>query len=462
MATYLWIILILLIAFLCATLARVLFKQKTTLVFFILVQTKKFSRHINFLSKKYSKQVTWLSNFGIAAGFGPFGLDYLIKHKYKTNKSKRAVIFVSSCIAFTILSYYLAGSLFLTNPLIPDFISYFIICLTGLMGLSGFTMGALIFSAYDIIAKMFVGKVACPGVGLVIPGVQVPKVNFFIPWYGWLILILGAIIHEFSHGIMLRIAKVKIKNVGVILFGPLPMGAFVEPDEKQLKKTDKQQVTKMYSAGPSSNLVLAILFALLLLIISSPINSYTTNIDNQRQLGLVVSSVTPTAEICGSSFDNPAYGKLQKNDKIISVNGTVIKTQSDLKNAIKQDYENIFVVKSLDTNLTRTEYIKTNELGNIGISAEINIDETIPLPKRYNLYKLIYQIVFWCAMLNFLFATTNYLPTIPFDGGYLAQNIFSGYLNKKHNEKKRMAIVKKFFGYLILFLLLLNVIPYFL
>lgn len=460
MTAYLWIILVILVAFFFASIFRIFFKQKTTLYLLTFVQTKKFIKVIDALSKKFSKQIIWLANFGIIAGFGPFGLDYLIKDKF--SKLKRVFIFIVSLIVFSIISYFLAGSLFFKNPLIPKFISYFIIGLTGVMGLSGFILGSLIFSAYDIIFKMFVGKVACPGIGLVIPGIQMPKVNLFIPWYGWLILIVAAFIHEFSHGIMLRVSKVKLKSVGVILFGLLPLGAFVEPDEKQLKKIKKEKVTKMYAAGPASNLLLAIVFGILMLLITVPINKYTTNIDNQREIGLIISNVTPTSEICGSVFENPAYGKLEKNDFIISVNEKTIKTTNDLKQAIKLHSENIFIIQNTDTNLIRTEYVKTNELGNLGISVDIKIDKTVVVPKKYFFLKLLYQVIFWFVMLNFIIATTNFLPTIPFDGGYLAQNIFSGYLNKKHTEEKRMRMIKKFFGYGILLLLLLNIIPYFL
>ena len=40
--------------------------------------------------------------------------------------------------------------------------------------------------------------------------------------------------------------------------------------------------------------------------------------------------------MCGSSFDNPAYGKLAKNDLLISVNGNTIKTRNDLTKTLKK------------------------------------------------------------------------------------------------------------------------------
>ncbi len=460
MTTILWVISIFLFVLLCATAARVFLKQKTFLWVFILLQTQYLLKFVDRLALKHHKALTKLSIFGIAIGFGPFGVDYLIKDK--ASKIKRIFVFIISFIVFTIVSYFFAGNLFFGNPLIPKYIGYFIIAITGFMGLSGFIMGALIFSAYDIIAKMFVGKVACPGIGLVIPGVQVPKTNFYIPIYGWIILIAAAFIHELSHGIMLRVAKVKLKSMGVMLLGVLPLGAFVEPDEKKFKKIENKKKLKMYAAGPASNLIIAIIFFIVYLLIAAPISNYTTSIDNSRELGLVVGNVIEQVEICGSSFENPAFGKLEKNDLILFVNGRNISTRTDLKRAIKNDYDNEFVVKNLDTNITRTEYIRTNELGNIRITADVQIDKNIPLPKNYTVYKLIYQIIFWIILLNFILATTNFLPTVPFDGGAMAQIIFADYLNPKEEEEKRMKRIKKFFGYSVILLALLNIIPYFL
>lgn len=460
MTTILWVMLIFAIAFFCANFARIVFKQRTTLWIFILLDTKSLIKYVNRLAEKHEKTLTKISVFGIAVGFGPFGIDYLIKEK--VTKKKRITIFIVSLLVATYIAYLLAGGMFFGNPLIPKFISYLIIALTGIMGLSGFILGALIFSAYDIIAKLFVGKVACPGVGLVIPGVKVPKTNFAIPWYGWLILIPAAFIHEFSHGIMLRVAKIKVKSIGVMLIGILPIGAYVEPDEEKFKKTDNKKKIKMYAAGPTSNLIIAIIFVIIYLLISTPILNYTNSINNQREIGLVVSQVNATTELCGSSFENPAYGKLVKNDLLVSVNGNNIKTRNDLTKNIKKDYDNEFVVRNLDTNITRTEYIATNELGNIGITADIMIDETVKLPKKYNFYKILLNVVLWTALLNFVIATTNFLPTVPFDGGFMAQIIFCDFLNKKDPEKKRMKKVMRFFVYLTVFLVLLNIIPYFL
>jgi membrane-associated protease RseP (regulator of RpoE activity) len=460
MGTILWIILIVAILVLCAKIAKTFFKKDTTLGCLILLKTNYFSKVIEKLGK-HTKFLDFISKAGIVIGFGAFGWDYIIKNK-KISKNKRFLLFIIVTIALSFITYLLAGNMFLNNPIIPKFIGYFIIFLTGLMGLSGFTLGSLIYSTYDIIAKMIIGQVACPGVGLVIPGVKMPKVDFQVPLYGWIILIISAMIHEFFHGALLRRFKLKIKSVGVILAAIVPLGAFVEPDEKELQKVDHNKLAQMYSAGPTSNVLLSIIFIILLLITNAASNSYITDINNQKDIGIKVSNIEEETNICGSIFENPAYGVLQVNDLILNVNGKEIKTNSDYKNSLKQDSENIFEVINLDTNISRIEYIKTNELGNIGFSAEILKNKNFKIPFKYKFLLVLASVLSWTALLNFLIGAVNFLPTVPFDGGFLSQAIFSKYLNKKQNLKKRMKKVGKFFAIVIIILLILNIIPYFL
>ncbi len=91
----------------------------------------------------------------------------------------------------------------------------------------------------------------------------IPGVNPFIPvGYGILSLAVGIIVHEFSHGILSRVADVKIKSLGLI-FLVVPLGAFVEPDEDELEKTERIKRDRMFAAGATSNIVLAIVLILI-------------------------------------------------------------------------------------------------------------------------------------------------------------------------------------------------------
>jgi len=351
-----------------------------------------------------------------------------------------------------------------SSALIPEWFAIIIVILTGVMGLSGFTLGSLIFSAYDIIAKMFIGQggSACPGVGLVIPGVQMPKVDIFIPWYGWIILIVAAIVHEVSHGVLLRKMKVKLKSMGFMFASLLPLGAFVEPDEKAIEKKNKRDIARMYSAGPMSNVILAIIFLVLFLSFTPVMTNYSHSIGASRVDSVYVYSIDQNTQVCGSVFDSPAYGVLDVNDIIVSVNNKEIMSSSDLSKVVKLKEDNNFVVKSAVTGEVREVILRPNEMGKLGFSVGVIDDPNLKVPFKYYLYKSIFGILLWSALLNFIIATVNYLPSFPFDGGGMSQIIFSDYLDKKHDERKRMKKVAKFFGAIIVILLILNIIPYFL
>ena len=70
------------------------------------------------------------------------------------------------------------------------------------------------------------------------------------------------VVHEFSHGILSRVADVNIKALGLLMF-IFPVGAFVEPDEEEMKNMKRWERMRLYSAGPGSNMVIAIVFSLL-------------------------------------------------------------------------------------------------------------------------------------------------------------------------------------------------------
>ncbi len=86
----------------------------------------------------------------------------------------------------------------------------------------------------------------------------VPGINPIIPvWYGILGLAVAMIVHEVSHGIMTRLGKMKITSLG-LLFLVFPIGAFVEPDNKELEEATRAKRSKVFAAGPASNIVFAL------------------------------------------------------------------------------------------------------------------------------------------------------------------------------------------------------------
>ena len=86
--------------------------------------------------------------------------------------------------------------------------------------------------------------------------------SFFPPLYFtyWIIAILiVAVVHEFSHGIFAKFHGLRIKSTGFAFLGPI-LGAFVEPDEKEMQNKGNFAQMSILSAGVFANILTAIIF----------------------------------------------------------------------------------------------------------------------------------------------------------------------------------------------------------
>ncbi len=123
-----------------------------------------------------------------------------------------------------------------------------------------------IYVLFQLIAFLFYGSdvisSTSPGGTLLLPGVNLP---FF---EGILALIAILVVHEVSHAVLARIAKVPIKSSGLVFFGIIPMGAFVEPDEKKLEKVEKVKQTRVLVAGPTANFVSSVGFFIIFVVLT--------------------------------------------------------------------------------------------------------------------------------------------------------------------------------------------------
>jgi len=93
--------------------------------------------------------------------------------------------------------------------------------------------------------------------------------SFFPPFYFIYFIVailIVATVHEFSHGIFARRFGVKIKSTGFafLKYFPALFGAFVEQEEKHMKKAKKLEQMSILSAGVFANLLTAILFYIIL------------------------------------------------------------------------------------------------------------------------------------------------------------------------------------------------------
>ncbi len=152
----------------------------------------------------------------------------------------------------------------------------------------------------------------------------IPGINPFIPiGYGILSLAVAMVVHEFSHGVLTRVADAKIKSLGII-FIVVPLGAFCEPDEDEIEETERIKRDRMFAAGPTTNIVLAIV----LFIIFSTLFMGSVSAEEDGVMIRGVYKDTPAAEAGMQTFEQ----------QIIEVDGEEITGIDDMK--------------SLDVNIT--------------------------------------------------------------------------------------------------------------
>ncbi|MFT4312098.1 MAG: site-2 protease family protein [Candidatus Woesearchaeota archaeon] len=115
-------------------------------------------------------------------------------------------------------------------------------------------------------------------VALVLPFQEIPHLGY-LSFVHWIIAIfILATVHEFAHGVVARAWKVPVDSSGfafLSLFRWIPVipAAFVEPNQKKFQKTKDYIQYAVLGAGPISNILLAIPFALMLLFLFPAIDA---------------------------------------------------------------------------------------------------------------------------------------------------------------------------------------------
>jgi len=267
---------------------------------------------------------------------------------------------------------------------------------------------SIAFQAYTIITNP---KVSAPGLRPLIPSVPSTVACTYalcVPFWFWIIGVLVVLIsHELSHAFVARSANIPIKSFGLISFLVLP-GAFVEPDERQLKKSNSFTKLKIYAAGSFANLLV---FAIASLITTAMFNNLYVSTGVQFT-GLVANS--PAAQL--------------------NLKG-IIKQMGDTQIKTVQDFENFITKVNPGTQLT----IETSE-GTYNLTTAKNPDDpakafvgisgastAFHVVESYSAISggidWIFQLFAWLVFLNFGIGLVNLLPIKPLDGGLMYEEI---------------------------------------
>jgi membrane-associated protease RseP (regulator of RpoE activity) len=376
----------------------------------------------------------------------------------------------------------------------------------------------IIWTAWLIFGFTPAQRQALPGpeVALVIPGIN-PILPIEFIGYILVGIIIAIVVHEFSHGILTLVSKLKVKSLG-LLYLIVPIGAFCEPDEEELKKASIAPRMRIYSVGPAANFAVTVLallvFSVLLMSSVQPAHS--------GAVVFAVDSDSPVSEI-----------GLQPGSIITSLNGTQVTNATEYFHAWNKTHANqtitlTYVVenhaysKSITLGDKYAEYAKRNKTyvnnasyvgkGYSGIQSVLRdsfLSEYLAILKNpltnfpsgmltfYSLPIIGYFVgynplvtpftnsfvitgplgvlppvvfwvlangIYWIFWLNLAFTLFNVLPMTPLDGGFLFTDGIRAAVTKLRRgitEEKREAIARNISLAVSLIILFLLIIPFF-
>jgi len=295
----------------------------------------------------------------------------------------------------------------------------------------------------------------------------IPGLNPYLPLvYGWIALIVGIAVHEAAHGILARSLNFPVKSTGLLFFLFIPIGAFVEVDEKEIRAARTRDSGRVLAAGPGSNMVIALLSLLILLTLLS---SATPIVDG---IG-----VTAVAE------GYPAYmAGIQPGDVLTSINGLSITNVVDAYNTLSTlkpgDRVELGFVRLAEGAVIGSYSVKVSAAANPSDSsrgylglAGVGLREVLDNYKdawRFNpllylvwptfsttnqqlipfsqlmsrfytsplglLYPMLANLFFWIWFVNFNISIFNALPIYPLDGGQIFRAVLQGSLKNLASE----------------------------
>jgi membrane-associated protease RseP (regulator of RpoE activity) len=291
-----------------------------------------------------------------------------------------------------------------------------------------------------------------------------PGINPIIPvGYGILALVVGIVLHELSHGVVARSQGIGVKSLG-ILWCVVPVGAFVEQDDKEMLAAPRRKRDRVAAAGVLANFALTILFFALL-------------------AGMVSSSVAPNANGVGVALvasDSPAANlSLAPGDIITQINATYTTSATLFVDSLANSTPNetiplVYYSSSLGHTVTTSVVLATNpnnkSRGYLGVAVfgltPAELKQTLVWPPGsdqgpvvgavywlilplatlepisgattdfYHLtgplagmgtgsFWILANILYWLAWMNLLLGLSNSLPLVPLDGGLLFRDFMA-------------------------------------
>ena len=294
-------------------------------------------------------------------------------------------------------------------------------------------MALLSFSLLQNLYNLIATPEAQPGVGLVLPFKV--KGAFFVPFFYWIISIfIIALVHEYAHGVIARAHKLRVKSSGFAFLGiliPIIPAAFVEPDEKTLRKRPHKQQLSVFAAGPFSNIILALIVLGFSVFILSPLTGNMMEYEGVKITGFIEGNYP--AESSG----------IAKGEVVKSINGEKIGTLDDFSEILKEKKPGNVIRIETDKNAYSIKLGKNPEdesLAYLGVYVRQESAVKEPFKEKYGNFVpaaiiWVAGLFGWLIILNLGIGLFNLVPIGPLDGGRMLQLVLHRLFERKKADR---------------------------
>lgn len=379
----------------------------------------------------------------IGAGLSFLALGVLISLLMRRLRSSAADFALSALI------FFLASSLILSSTAASATLNAATSAICGVFGLPAVMIYVLASHGISILAA----QTNVPGVSPMLPatqggnvGVTFPGYDLFIPWWYVLVaLIVTLVVHEGAHGVLIRVAKVKLKSTGILSVFSLPIGAFAEPDEQELNAKTSVERMRVFTVGSFANLLTGFAAAVLIVALIN-FSSHYVIADGVRVVGFI--------------DGYPAKDVLPEGAIIYSVDGKPtanLTALRDITSTLPPGTDIALNTSKGSFTLRLASNPEAPGKGYIGayLTENLRLEGAIGGVVSVGILGFLLEMLEWIAFFNINIALVNILPLIPFDGGRMFKEVVETLQMSEVNVKRVLYAMISFMAVLFL----VNLLP---
>jgi membrane-associated protease RseP (regulator of RpoE activity) len=321
----------------------------------------------------------------------------------------------------------------------------------------------------------------------------IPGLNEYIPstFAVWLAFVLAIAIHEFGHGILSRVEKIRVRSMGALLF-VIPIGFFVEPDEEELNQARGMKKIRIFGAGITNNIVFGVACFVIMILL----------------MGLVVPATGP---VIGGIYKNYSADQagIPPYSVIRAVNGIPVQTPAEVSyllnatrpgdpltltvlhdNQVKDYtlnlsswpegaagrtsgfmgiayYDSALVLDTISQSISPVGFLRfliipfdiagmANPLRILALQTQETQFYIIPFAGFWG----IIHFLFWSGWINLSVGVFNAIPMVPLDGGYILKEWVDRAFERKGWLKYAPYLTMFVSSLMIVILISLILLPY--